>query len=134
MIMQRRKVSFRFFSLFATSLLFGLLATQGLFAQVDTGAILTTAANSAIAPIHDRMPVVIKPEDFSRWLDCKTQEPREVADLMRPVEEDFFEAIPVSDKVNKVSNMGEDLQTPVVLEKPPKPAAAKPGDGQLSFF
>jgi putative SOS response-associated peptidase YedK len=32
--------------------------------EVDTGAILTTAANAAIRPIHDRMPVVIKPEDF----------------------------------------------------------------------
>lgn len=103
--------------------------------EVDTGAILTTSANAAISPIHDRMPVVIKPEDFARWLDCKTQEPREVADLMRPVDEDFFEAIPVSDKVNKVANMGEDLQTPVPLEKPLPPAdKKKPDDGQLSFF
>ena len=120
----------------------GIVAFAGLMetwssadgSEVDTGAILTTAANAAIAPIHDRMPVVIKPEDYTRWLDCKTQEPREVADLMKPVEEDFFEAIPVSDKVNKVANMGEDLQTPVVLEKPPKAPAKKPGDGQLSFF
>ncbi|NLS03012.1 SOS response-associated peptidase [Rhizobium sp. P32RR-XVIII] len=102
--------------------------------EVDTGAILTTAANASIAPIHDRMPVVIKPEDFSRWLDCKTQEPRDVADLMKPAEEDFFEAIPVSDKVNKVANMGADLQMPVVIEKPPKPPGRKPGDGQLSLF
>jgi putative SOS response-associated peptidase YedK len=119
----------------------GLVAFAGLMetwssadgSEVDTGAILTTKANSRISPIHDRMPVVIKPEDFSRWLDCKTQEPREVEDLMQPVEDDFFEAIPVSDKVNKVANMGEDLQIPVVIEKPPKPAKP-PGDGQLSFF
>jgi putative SOS response-associated peptidase YedK len=81
------------------------------------------------------MPVVIKPEDFSRWLDCKTQEPREVADLMQPVQEDFFEAIPVSDKVNKVANMGPDLQDPVPLEKVPKqPQKKTSDDGQLSFF
>ncbi|MBB3919411.1 SOS response-associated peptidase [Rhizobium fabae] len=103
--------------------------------EVDTGAILTTAANAGISAIHDRMPVVIKPEDFTRWLDCKTQEPREVADMMQPVEEDFFEAIPVSDKVNKVANMGADLQAPVVIEKPPKaPEKQRPDDGQLSFF
>jgi putative SOS response-associated peptidase YedK len=103
--------------------------------EVDTGAILTTRANAAIAPIHDRMPVVIKPEDFSRWLDCKTQEPREVADLMKPIDEDFFEAIPISDKVNKVANMGADLQTPVVPENPLPPVdKKKPDDGQLSFF
>ena len=75
--------------------------------EVDTGVILTTAANAAIGRIHDRVPVVIAPEDFSRWLDCKTQEPREVADLMRPVQDDFFEMIPVSDKVNKVANAGK---------------------------
>ncbi|MDM9629176.1 SOS response-associated peptidase [Rhizobium sp. S152] len=102
--------------------------------EVDTGAILTTAANASIAPIHDRMPVVIKPEDFSRWLDCKTQEPRQVADLMKPVEEDFFEAIPVSDRVNKVANMGPDLQDAVEVEKPLPVEKKKPDDGQLSFF
>jgi putative SOS response-associated peptidase YedK len=81
------------------------------------------------------MPVVIKPEDFSRWLDCKTQEPRDVADLMKPVEEDFFEAIPVSDKVNKVTNVGSDLQDKVAVDKlPSPPEKKKPDYGQLSFF
>ena len=96
---------------------------------------MTTRANSAISSIHDRMPVVIQPEDFARWLDCKTQEPRAVVDLLRPVQEDFFEAIPVSDRVNKVANMGPDLQDPVPLEKAPKlPQKKSPDSGQLSFF
>jgi putative SOS response-associated peptidase YedK len=85
-----------------------LLAADG--SEIDTGAILTTRANEALARIHDRMPVVIRPEDFSRWLDCKTQEPRDVADLLEPVDSDFFEAIPVSDLVNKVSNVGPQVQ------------------------
>ena len=103
--------------------------------EVDTGAILTTAANSAMRPIHDRMPVVIQPEDFARWLDCKTQEPRDVLDLMAPVQEDFFEAIPVSDRVNKVANMGADLQTPVTVEPMKKPSKkTDPDDGQLSLL
>ena len=121
----------------------GVIAFAGLMetwssadgSEVDTGAILTTRANSAIASIHDRMPVVIQPEDFSRWLDCKTQEPRAVTDLMQPVQEDFFEAIPVSDKVNKVANMGPDLQEQVPLERQPKPPEKKaPDEAQLSFF
>ncbi|QRM54844.1 SOS response-associated peptidase [Sinorhizobium sp. BG8] len=105
--------------------------------EVDTGAILTTDANSAIAPVHDRMPVVIRPEDFARWLDCKTQEPREVADLLSPVEDDFFEAVPVSDRVNKVANVGPDLQVPVEVKalKPTEdPAAKAKGGSQLSLF
>ena len=121
----------------------GVIAFAGLMetwssangAEVGTGAILTTAANGAIRSIHDRMPVVIKPEDFARWLDCKTQEPRQVLDLMKPVQEDFFEAVPVSDRVNKVANMGPELQEPVALDPvrtPPK--KAEPDDGQLSFL
>ncbi|WP_313665243.1 SOS response-associated peptidase [Shinella sp.] len=108
--------------------------------EVDTAAILTTAANTDIARIHDRMPVVIRPEDFSRWLDCKTQEPRNVLDLMKPIDDGFFEAIPVSDKVNKVANMGPDILEPVeeVIGQPPsqknKGADAPPSSDQLSLF
>ncbi|PHP68276.1 hypothetical protein CSC94_06400 [Zhengella mangrovi] len=107
---------------------------------VDTACILTTRANAAIAPIHDRMPVVIRPEDFSRWLDCRRQEPRDVADLLQPAGPDFFEAIPVSTKVNKVANSGPDVQEPVDVAPEPaeKPAeAAKPekkDGGQMSLF
>lgn len=121
----------------------GVIAFAGLMetwsspdgSEVDTGAILTSAANKMMSPIHDRMPVVISPEDFSRWLDCKTQEPRHVLDLLKPAQEDFFEAIPVSDRVNKVANVGPDLHTPVAIEpltRPPK--KPDPDYGQLSLL
>jgi putative SOS response-associated peptidase YedK len=104
--------------------------------EIDTGAILTTAASADIAHIHDRMPVVIQPEDFSRWLDCRTQEPREVAELMRPAQPDFFEAVPVSDLVNKVVNTGPELQRrvepAVAAALPPKKGSAEAD--QLSLF
>ncbi|MGI2035679.1 SOS response-associated peptidase [Rhizobium panacihumi] len=122
----------------------GLIAFAGLMetyasadgSEIDTAAILTTAANPSLKRIHDRMPVVISQEDFTRWLDCRTQEPREVKDLMTAVDDDFFEAIPVSDRVNKVTNMGAELQLPVDDVAPlpvikPKP---KPDDSQLSLF
>lgn len=121
----------------------GIVAFAGLMetwssadgSEVDTGAILTTAANASIRRIHDRMPVVISPQDFSRWLDCKTQEPRAVADLMVPAPDDFFEAIPVSDKVNKVANTGPELVEPVaetlpMVEKKPK----ADNNTQMSLF
>jgi putative SOS response-associated peptidase YedK len=96
----------------------GLVAFAGLMetwlepggSEIDTAAILTTAANDDVAAIHDRMPVVIGPEDFSRWLDCRSNEPRDVADLLRPAEPGLFEAVPVSSAVNKVANMGPELQ------------------------
>lgn len=103
--------------------------------EVDTGAILTVGSNRTIGRIHDRMPVVIQPEDFERWLDCKTGVPRDVADLMVPANEDFFEAIPVSDLVNKVKNTGPEVQAPVgeSLEAA-KPQKKSSGSGQMSLF
>ncbi|OBZ96112.1 hypothetical protein ADU59_07020 [Pararhizobium polonicum] len=121
----------------------GIVAFAGLMetwssadgSEVDTGAILTTHANSRIGDVHDRMPVVIKPEDFARWLDCRTQEPRDVADLLAPADDDYFEVIAVSDRVNKVANTGADLQTPVhVAARPAAKPKEPPANPQLSLF
>jgi putative SOS response-associated peptidase YedK len=104
--------------------------------EIDTGAILTTASSGEIAAIHDRAPVVIRPEDFSRWLDCRNYEPRDVADLMQPADPDFFEAIPVSDRVNKVANRGPELQERVEPASPTSPQSKREtqDDGQASLF
>jgi putative SOS response-associated peptidase YedK len=40
--------------------------------RLRTCAIITTAANSAIAPLHDRMPVILAPDAESTWLDSAT--------------------------------------------------------------
>lgn len=79
-------------------------------AEIDTAAVLTTAANSEFAPIHHRMPVMLEQKDFARWLDCRSQEPRHVEDLLTAPPEGLFEAIPVSDLVNKVVNTGPEVQ------------------------
>lgn len=92
-------------------------------AEMDTAAILTVGPNREVAPIHDRMPVVIAPEDFGRWLDCLNQEPRHVADLMQPAPDDCFEAIRVSDLVNKVANSGPEVQKPATDAEPAVPPA-----------
>ena len=38
-------------------------------AVIETCTILTTAANAVLAPVHDRMPVIIPPREYDRWLD-----------------------------------------------------------------
>jgi putative SOS response-associated peptidase YedK len=113
------------------------LAPDG--SKIDTGALLTTASNNSFLPIHDRMPVVIKPEDFDRWLDCRTYEPREVTDLFSAVDDDYFEAIPISDKVNKVANNSPDIQDRINLNDPrndtPTKSVKKSGSqGQMKLF
>jgi putative SOS response-associated peptidase YedK len=52
---------------------------------VHTYTIVTTDANSALAPIHDRMPVIVAPKDYARWLD--PQQP--VDDLLTPYPDDL---------------------------------------------
>ncbi len=99
----------------------GLLAFGGLMetwhaadgSEVDTAAILTTAANPAFSAIHHRMPLIVQPENFARWLDCSAGDARTVADLLVPVGEGVLDAVPVSDRVNKVANTGPDIQEPV---------------------
>lgn len=98
--------------------------------ELDTGAILTVKANATLRAIHERMPVVIAPRDYERWLDCKTQEPRDVIDLMKPAPDEDFTAVPVSDLVNAVKNVGPQLQQPVEL----KPAPPPPPPAQMSLF
>lgn len=129
----------------------GLVAFAGLMetymspdgAEMDTAAIITCDANAAIAPIHDRMPVVIDPQDFEAWLDCRGREPRDVASLMKPAPQDFFEAIRVSDLVNKVANTGPEIQAPAAGDAPEAGPAAKArakgpkpgsGGGQMSLL
>src|SRR5690242_48604 len=36
---------------------------------IDTFTLLTTTPNELVRPIHDRMPVIVDPTDFARWLD-----------------------------------------------------------------
>jgi putative SOS response-associated peptidase YedK len=122
----------------------GIVAFAGLMetwleaggSEIDTGAILTTAANDDVKHIHDRMPVVIKLEDFERWLDCRANEPNDVADLMRPADLGYFEAIPVSGKVNNHANVGPENIEPIELPAQQEPATAKPAEAetQLKLF
>lgn len=78
--------------------------------EMDTACILTTQANGLMAPIHDRMPVILEPEDFDSWLDPMEENNEYTQDLMRPAHDDVLEAYEISTAVNKVANDNEDIQ------------------------
>jgi len=116
--------------------------------ELDTVAIVTTAANRILAPLHDRMPVFIAPEAFDLWLDCAHVEAEAAAALIRPADENLLEAYPVSAAVNRVANDSAALLVPEPHEAVPETMpqalaarAAKPRpkkveepDGQASLF
>jgi putative SOS response-associated peptidase YedK len=65
-------------------------------------AIVTTTANELMAPIHNRMPVILRPEDYDRWLIRSLQQPNEAPpsikdlplDLLQPYPADAMQAVP----------------------------------------
>ena len=62
--------------------------------------IITTAPNAVTAPIHDRMPVILRPEDEALWLDPSVKEASALLPLLVPYPADVMEAYAVSRSVN----------------------------------
>jgi len=61
---------------------------------IESCTIITTDANAALRELHDRMPVVISPGDYERWLDPAIDDPAELQHLLAPCGEDVFCAQP----------------------------------------
>lgn len=79
-----------------------------------TLAILTCNPNELLSSIHDRMPVIIRPENYDLWLNPST--PREqLEELMKPLPSDFFEMYQVCCKVDCVRNHGPELLMKAVI-------------------
>jgi putative SOS response-associated peptidase YedK len=64
-------------------------------------AIATCPANELVAPVHDRMPVILDPGDFERWLDPEAADGRT---LLQPCPAEWLEADEVSPRVNSPAN------------------------------
>lgn len=105
----------------------GLMAFAGIWehwmgadgSELETAAIITTAANARVGTFHPRSPVVIHPDAFEQWLNCKSEDATAVVPLMKPVADDFFDVEPTVITRN----------TP-----PPKPVPPKPPDGQMDLL
>jgi len=83
---------------------------------VETFTILTTDANDLLRPLHDRMPVIVDPENFDLWLDPKIEDAAKLQPLLAPHAVDGFEAFPVSRAVNSPAHEAEDCIAPLVVE------------------
>jgi len=72
--------------------------------EIDSCTIITTDANELMAPIHNRMPVIVAPSDYDVWLDPEIQEVERLQPLLRPYPADQMTAYPVSTVVNNPRN------------------------------
>ncbi len=69
---------------------------------LETFTIITTTPNELLAPIHDRMPVILDPADFDAWL---TPGPSPIAQaILRPYPAERLRAFPISTRVNSTKN------------------------------
>lgn len=80
--------------------------------SIESCALLTTRANRDMHPIHHRMPVIISPKDFDRWLDPSLQKPNSVGDLLQPPPNGTFHHHPISERINHPQNDDPTLLTP----------------------
>jgi putative SOS response-associated peptidase YedK len=78
-----------------------------------TFTIVTTTPNERIALLHDRMPVILDPADWSLWLDPGLADVGELHGLLRPSPGEPLDIVAVSSLVNNVRNDGPDLIRPI---------------------
>jgi len=71
---------------------------------IESCTILTTDANELMMPIHDRMPVIIPPEQFDIWLDPAVHDEKVLSEMLRPSASDDMTAYPISTLVNSPKN------------------------------
>jgi putative SOS response-associated peptidase YedK len=75
-----------------------------------TCSIITTVADGAVSPIHDRMPVLLHPSVWDAWLDRGLQDREAVTGLLQTVDPELIMEHPVSRLVNSVKNNGPELR------------------------
>jgi putative SOS response-associated peptidase YedK len=79
---------------------------EGEGGPLETCTLLTTEANELLAPYHDRMPVILGPDDYDVWLSPDVREGELLTRLLRPYPPEEMSAHAVSALVNSLSNDG----------------------------
>jgi putative SOS response-associated peptidase YedK len=78
---------------------------------VESCTLITTEANGVVGPVHNRMPVILEPQTYARWLDPSEQPADTLKALLRPLPDDWLAAHPVGKLVNNPRN-----ETPRCIE------------------
>jgi len=99
----------------------------------DTVCTITTTPNAEASAIHDRMPVILAPASWARWLTPDPLSDDERLELLRPAPDGFLKLHPVDRAVGKVGNDTPELITPL-SEETPLQKKAPSDDAQGSLF
>jgi putative SOS response-associated peptidase YedK len=80
--------------------------------DIKTCTIITTTPNEIMAPIHDRMPVIVHPRDYKKWLDPSPQTPESLQPLIKPFPAENMSVYAVSPLVNKTTEDTPEMVVP----------------------
>ena len=86
----------------------GIWDSWGTGERIRSCAIITTAANETVQPVHERMPVILRPENYRLWLDPQTDS-GSLVKLLAPYPAATMSADPVGSAVNFAENDGPEL-------------------------
>lgn len=98
----------------------GILSLAGIWehwqsadgSELYSCAILTTSANRLLQPVHERMPVMLKPDSIDLWLSPE-EDTKLLKPLLQPYDDNMLQAWPISKQVNNPSNDTSNLVEPV---------------------
>lgn len=76
--------------------------------------------NAVTSAVHDRMPVILRRDDYELWLDPGMTKVESVADLLKPYDARLMRAYPISNRVNNVANDGPECSRPITPESSPQ--------------
>ncbi len=82
--------------------------------HIRSFTIITTEANDLMSPIHDRLPVIIPPDHWERWLDLSITARGQLDDLLRPISNDYLVRYEIEIYVNNVRHEGGQCIEPVI--------------------
>lgn len=81
--------------------------------SIRSCTIVTTLPNQLMAPIHNRMPVILQPADYSEWIDPAARSPESLKRMIQPFPAELMDAHPVSTLVNSPANDRAECIAPV---------------------
>jgi putative SOS response-associated peptidase YedK len=82
---------------------------------VKTCSVLTTTPNAVTSTVHDRMPVILDPDNYDLWLDPGMTKVEAVSQMLKPCDARFMRSYPVSTRINYVANDDAECSTPTEI-------------------
>jgi putative SOS response-associated peptidase YedK len=90
---------------------FGFAGLWSKWRDIESCTILTTDANELVRDMHDRMPVILSPKDYSAWLDTDREN---LLEMLRPFPASEMAAVAVNPVVNNARNEGPECVEPII--------------------